>query len=127
MQYSFDFDGGPQDLTITVSGSVDALGIRDLVRDLTAHPEFRAGLMILADLSGLDTSNFTTEDYEQAEDAVAARDWQYPARAVALVAPDPRTFSDATLYRAYVGGATSGREVFKSRDEATQWLQQQQA
>jgi hypothetical protein len=127
MEYSFAFDGGPQDLTISVSGAVTAVGIRSLVRELTAHPDFRAGLVILADLSGLDTSGFTTEDYELAEDAVAARDWQYPARAIALVAPDARTFADAMLYRAYVGGGASGREVFSSRDEAADWLVQQRA
>lgn len=125
MNYSLDFDGRPQDLTMTLTGAVDAPSIRAFIEEMVAHPQYRAGMRILVDLSGLDTSTITQEEYESVSDAIAGRDHRFPARAIAIVAPDARTFDDAVRHRAYVGGSKSGREVFRSRDDATAWLAEQ--
>ena len=122
MNYSIEFGGGPQDLTMTLTGSADARGIRALVQDLLAHPSFRAELLILADLSELDTSTITMEEYETLGDVIGGRDHRYPAKAIAIVAPDQSTFDAAVRHRAYVGGSKSRREVFHNRADATAWL-----
>ena len=122
MNYSLEFGGDPQDLTMTLTGAVDAPGIRALVEELVAHPEYRAEMLILADLTGLDTSSISQEEYESVGDVIAGRDHRYPAKAIAIVAPAGRTFDDAVRHRAYVGGSKSHREVFRTREDATAWL-----
>ena len=122
MNYSIEFGGDPQDLTMTLTGALDAPEIRGFVEELVSHPEYREGMLILADLSGLNTSGVSVEDYEGISDVIAGRDHRFPAKAIAIVAPDSRTFDDAMRHRAYVGGSKSGREVFRSREDATAWL-----
>ena len=122
MNYSLEFGGDPQDLTMTLAGGLDAHSIREFVEELVSHPEYRAGMLILADLSGLDTSAISMEEYESVSGVIAGRDDRFPARAIAIVAPDSRTFDDAMQHRAYVGGSKSGRGVFRSRTEAAAWL-----
>ena len=107
---------------MTLSGALDAREIHAFVAELVAHPDYRAGMLILADLSGLNTSGISVEDYEGVSGVIAGRDDRFPAKAIAIVAPDSRTFDDAMQHRAYVGGSKSGREVFRSRDDATAWL-----
>lgn len=122
MNYSLEFGGDPQDLTMTLTGDLDTRGIRALVEELLTHPEFRAGMLILVDLSDLDTSSMSVEEYETLIDVIATRDDLIPARATAIVAPAGRTYDDAMQHRAYVGGSKSGREVFEDRADATAWL-----
>jgi hypothetical protein len=122
VNYSIEFGGDPQDLTMTLTGALEASEIRGFVAELVSHPKYREGMLILADLSGLNTSGVSVEDYEGISDVIAGRDHRFPAKAIAIVAPDSRTFDDAMRHRAYVGGSKSGREVFRSRDDATAWL-----
>jgi hypothetical protein len=125
MEYAFEFGAdGPQDLTITLAGVASSSGMEALVRDLTSEPRFRGGLTILVDLSALNTSGLSAEEMRAMADSVSGRDWEFPAAAIALVAPSARTFDDAMLYRAHVGGSKSGREVFRSREEALAWLRE---
>ncbi|HEY2072350.1 MAG TPA: STAS/SEC14 domain-containing protein [Gaiellaceae bacterium] len=125
MNYSLEFGGDPEDLAMTLTGTLDARGVRALNADLLAHPEYRAEMLILVDLSGLDTSTISMEEYESVSDLISARDHQFPAKAIAIVAPAAGTFDVATRHRAYVGGSKSGREIFQSRDDATAWLAEQ--
>ena len=124
MNYSIEFGGDPQDLTMTLTGALEASEIHGFVEELVSNPEYREGMLILADLSGLNTSGVSVEDYEGISDVIAGRDHRFPAKAIAIVAPDSRTFDDAMQHRAYVGGSKSGREVFRSRKDATAWLAQ---
>jgi hypothetical protein len=125
VNYSLEFGGDPQDLTMTLRGAVDAPSIRSFMADFMAHPEHRPGMLILVDLTGLNTSGISVEEYESVSDLIVGRDHAFPPRAVAIVAPAGRTYDDAMQHRAYVGGSKSGREVFQSRAEATAWLAQQ--
>ena len=125
MNYSLEFGGDPQDLTMTLSGELDARSIQTFVEELIANPDYRAGMLILADISGLDTSSISVEQYESVSDVIAGRDHRFPAKAIAIVAPNGRTFDDAMQHRAYVGGSKSGREVFRTREDATAWLASQ--
>jgi hypothetical protein len=125
VNYSLEFGGNPQDLTITLAGAIDAPSIRAFVEDLLANPEYREGMLILADISGLDTSSISVEEYESVSDVIGGRDHRFPAKAIAIVAPAGRTFEDAMQHRAYVGGSKSGRVVFRSRADAVAWLARQ--
>lgn len=122
MNYSIEFGGDPQDLTIKLSGLLDARSIQAFMQELASNPEFREGLVILADLSELDTTGLSLEEYDVVGDVISGRDNSFPPKAIAIVAPDSRTFDDAMHHRAYQGGSKSGREVFRTRDDATAWL-----
>jgi hypothetical protein len=87
---------------------------------------FRAGLSILMDASGLDTSQMSSDMLQAAIEPMIERDWIDPPLAVAIVAPDARTFADATLTRAHLGGASSHRRVFASQEAGLEWLKEQQ-
>jgi hypothetical protein len=125
VKYSLEFGGDPQDLTMTLSGTVDVPSIRAFVEDIVANPEYRAEMLILVDLTDLDTSSISVEEYETVSDVINGRDHRFPAKAIAIVAPTARVFDDAMRHRAYVGGSKSGREVFRSRDAAIAWLAEQ--
>lgn len=125
MNYTIEFGGDPQDVTMTLAGVLEPSEIRTFVHELMESPEYRAGMLILADISGLDTSHTTDEAYEGFSDAISARDFRFPAKAIAIVAPAGRTFDDAIRHRAYVGGSKSTREVFQNREDATAWLAEQ--
>ena len=82
-------------------------------------------MLIVADLSDLDTSGMSVKEYESVSDVISGRDHRFPAKAIAIIAPDSRTFDDAMQHRAYAGGSKSGREVFRSREDAVAWLAEQ--
>ena len=124
MEYSLEFGGdGPQDLTITFAGVASPPDFRAMVQDLISDARFHGGMTMLVDLSELDTSGLASEEVQGVADSVAGRDWDTPARAIAIVAPG-RSFDHAKLYRAHVGGSKSGREVFRSREDALAWLRE---
>jgi hypothetical protein len=81
--------------------------------------------MILLDASFLDTSQMSESMFQEALEPMLARELIDPPLAVAIVAPDPRTFEDAVIARAHLGGQISRRAVFASREEALVWLNEQ--
>jgi len=92
---------------------------------LTSDPRFRSGMAILVELSALDASGLSAGDIEQISAEIAERDWNFPARAVALVTPGSQTFERVRLAVAHLGGSKSHRRLFATRDEALAWLHEQ--
>jgi len=125
VKFAIEFGGDPQDITVTFSGVADLSGFRRYNETLISDPRFRAGMMILVDASGLDTSQLSGEELQAASEPISKRDWNHPPRAVAIVAPDPRTFYDFGYARAHQGGSRSRRHVFGSREAALGWLSEQ--
>lgn len=118
----FSDAGGPADLEIAVTGVPTAAAFAGLNEQLISDARFRAGLKMLVDCSALDTSGVSAEDVQRLTEPMVMRDWRYPPRAVALIAPDDQTFEIARSYRAHLGGSRSNRQVFRSRSEAEAWL-----
>jgi hypothetical protein len=125
MKFTIEFGGDPQDVTVTFSGVADLPGFRRYNEEITSDPRFRAGMMILVDASALDTSQMSSENIQAASEPISERDWNLPPRAVAIVAPDPRTFNDFLHARAHQGGSRSRRRVFGSQEAALGWLNEQ--
>jgi hypothetical protein len=86
MEFTFEFGGAPQDLTITASGVADVEGYVRMYADLVDDPRFRADMLILVEQSALDLSRCSNEEIEQIATSLAERDWRFPPRAVAIVA-----------------------------------------
>jgi hypothetical protein len=125
MKFTIEFGGDPQDVTVTFSGVADLPGFRRYNDTLASDPRFRAGMMILVEASALDTSQMSSESVQAASEPVSERDWHHPPRAVAIVAPDRRTFDDFGYARAHQGGSRSRRRIFRSREAALDWLNEQ--
>lgn len=125
-EIAFSDAGRPADVEIAVTGVPTAAEFAQLNEHLIGDPQFRAGLKMLVDCSALDTSTLTAEDVQQLTEPMVMRDWHYPPLAVALLAPDERTFEVAKAYRAHLGGSRSNRQVFRTRAEAEAWLADQE-
>jgi hypothetical protein len=125
MTFTLTFGGDPQDLTITLSGYADRVGLHRLNAELSADPRFLPGLAVLVDASALDTSHLTDEALADAAGLIVERDWETQPLAIAILAPDADTFATAARYRAHLGGSRSRREVFSNDVEAAAWLREQ--
>jgi hypothetical protein len=122
LAFGFVFGGDPQDLTVTLSGSLDARGLSQLNRALIADARLKPGMRILVDLAGVDTSPLDDDELFVGVGPVHERDAMAPPRAVAIIARDPASFERAVHYRAHLGGSTSRRHVFANRADALAWL-----
>jgi hypothetical protein len=124
VEFVIEFGGSPQDLTITASGIADVTGYLRMYSALTADPRFRPGFKILVEQPDLDMTQCSDADVEQIAASLAARDWNYPPRAVAVVV-SATSVEGARLGTLHLGGTKSGRRLFESRDEALAWLAEQ--
>ena len=125
MDFTIEFGGEPQDVTVTTFGIADVEGSRRLYSALASHPRYRAGLLILADHSALEMSRLTDLDLERIAAAITESDWNLPPRAVAIVASNLETHARAREAVAHLGGSLSHRRVFVTREEALAWLSEQ--
>jgi hypothetical protein len=122
----FSDAGSAADVEIAVQGVPTAAEFAKLNEELIGDSRFHAGLRMLVDCSALDTSELSAEDVQQLTEPMVMRDWHFPPLAVAIVAPDDRTFESARAYRAHLGGSRSNRQVFRTRPEAEAWLTEQE-
>jgi hypothetical protein len=124
VEFSIEFGGDPQDVTIAVSGVGDLAGFASLNEAVLSDPRFRVGLSFLIDFSELEVAELPQHEVEQIAGVGTASTWDYPPRAVAMVATNPATRAQAQLAVAYMGGSKSGHRVFVTREEAVAWLRE---
>jgi len=125
MKFTIAFGGTPQDVTIMLSGVATPEGFRRFNEARLSDERFRRGLVILLDASFLDTSQMSENMFQTALEPMLERELIDPPLALAIVAPAARTFKDAVIARAHLGGQSSHRAVFASREDAVFWLKQQ--
>ena len=124
MEYTIEFGGTPQDVTITTTGVADAKGLVGLVRDLVASPDFRPGMLILENCLELDVSRLRSSELREQADAVVGLDDRIGASKCAIVVPGPATFGLARMWQAYVDSrAAIESQVFYSLAEGREWLE----
>jgi hypothetical protein len=124
VEYTIEFGGAPQDITITTSGSASVEGLIGFVTDLVASPRYRPGMAILIDHMLLDTRPLTAADIKTFATAVVTHDQQIGASRVAIVVPDPLTFGFARMYELHAEPAQVRSKVFYSRSDALTWLEE---
>ena len=124
MEYTIEFGGTPQDVTITATGLADAKGLVGLVRDLVSSAPFRPGMLILEDYLAIDASKVTSSDlHAQADTVIQFSDQIGPSKA-AIIVPSPVTFGYARMWQAYVDDRTAMESrVFYSRADGLEWLE----
>ena len=123
VEYTIEFGGDPQDVTITTTGLADAEGLVALVRDLVDSPEFRPGMLILEDCLGIDVSQVKPSDFRQQADAVIKRDERIGPSKAAIIVPSPVTYGYARMWQSYVDSqAEIESKIFYTRAEGLEWL-----
>jgi hypothetical protein len=125
MEFTIEFGGDPQEVTITLAGVATPEEFRRYNEERASDPRFRAGMTMLVDISALDTSQLSNDDLQALSGPMVERDLNHPPLAVAILAPNAQTFADAMHHRAHLGGASSRRGVFASRAAALDWLSEQ--
>ena len=121
MEFAVEFGGEPQDVTVTATGVADVAGLREIVTTVATDERYRAGLLLLYELSGLDMSGISDDELERVTETVMERDRRSQPRAVALVVGE-RAIEITRLGIAHLGGSRSRRRVFTSHDDAVAWL-----
>lgn len=127
MQYTIEFGGRPQDVTITTSGPGTGDGLRGFVSDLVEHPRFRRGMYILVDHLALEASTLTGADVRAQADLVAALEEQLGPCHVAIVVQSRLAFGYARMYELHAAETSIHSRVFYSRAEGLRWLEQERA
>jgi hypothetical protein len=122
VEFTIEFAGDPQDVTIVASGAADPAGFELMNERLMSDPRFRAGLSYLIDLSGIDVTELPPSDAEHIAERGSVNTWNFPPRAVAIVASNPETLAQTQLAIAHMGGRKSGHRAFANCDEALAWL-----
>ena len=103
LEHLIESGDGPREVVVTLSRKATVEGFRDLAAELNRAVEaVHGGALILGDMSMLDVSGLTEGDLEDVSELFGERDWDRPAAAVAIVAPDDATFETATFHRAYL-------------------------
>ena len=122
MEYSIEFGGAPQDVTVTTSGIGEAAVFVQFVEELVSDPRFQPGMAILVDHSALDTRALFAPDMRVIANEVLSRDDQIGTSLVAIVAPAALTFGLARMWKAYTQAARLRSRIFYLRDDAIAWL-----
>lgn len=124
MEYTIEFGGTPQHVTITATGLADAKRLVSLVRDVVSSPRFRPGMLILEDYLAIDASKVTSSDLRAQADTVIQLSDQIGPSKVAIIVPSPVTFGFARMWQAYVDDRTAMESrVFYSRADGLEWLE----
>lgn len=123
VEYTIEFGGTPQDVTITTSGPATVDGLVGFVTDLVADRRYRPGMAILVDHTALDARPLRARDIQALADTVVRLDDQIGPSRAAIVVPNPLTFGFARMYEQEAETAQVRSKVFYSRNEALDWLQ----
>jgi hypothetical protein len=127
VDYSIEFGGPPQDVTITTFGLADADGLIGFVRDLVANPRFQPGMFILVDHMSIDASKLTGADVRAQAGVVVALAERLGSSKVAIVVPTPLTFGYARMYEHHAAETQLDSRVFYSRRDALAWLESERS
>jgi hypothetical protein len=122
VEYTIEFGGAPQDVTIRTSGPATAEGLIAFVTDLVADPRFRPGMAVLVDHSDLDARPLTGADIRAMAEVVIRLDERIGTSRVAILVPNPLTFGYARMYELHAAETQLHSRVFYSRDDALMWL-----
>ena len=124
VDFTIDFAGESQHVTITAWGIADLAGLRRLSCEFKSDPRFRPGLKVLVDYSDLDMSQLSALDLEQIG-VESLNHHELRSSAIAMVASDLKTYVRVREGVAQLGGSREKRQAFTSLGAAALWLGEQ--
>lgn len=123
MEYTIEFGGAPQDVTVTTSGPATPEALSGYVRDLVDDPRFRPGMFILADHERMDASAVSADDVRDQARMMNDLDERIGPCKVAIVVPSTLEFGFARMYQAHSTQTQVDSQVFYSKADALAWLE----
>lgn len=122
MEYTIEFSGSPQDVTITTSGAASREGLVGFVQDLVDDPRYRPGMFVLVDHLALDATTITGDDIRaQAERVINLEEELGPCK-LAIVVPTPLAFGYARMYELHTAETQIHSRVVYTRTDGLAWL-----
>ncbi len=123
MEYTIEFGGDPQDVTITTFGPASADGLTGFLMALVSDPRFRPGMLILADHLSLDPRTVSAAEVRAQAHVMIGLDERIGASKVAIVVPNALAFGWARMYQLSTTNTQVESRVFYSRSEGLAWLE----
>ena len=127
MDWLFEFDRAPHDVTVTATGQALATEFGQLFEALCADERFEPGMLILLDLRNVDLNRVPQMELGKVSEGLGTLRDRCEGCALAIVCTQPLT---ASLIRsADVGGHAHWMQVWVANtvDEAITWLESQLA
>ncbi len=122
MEYTIEFSGSPQDVTITTSGPASRDGLVGFVQDLVDDLRYRPGMFVLVDHLALDASTINGDDIRaQAERVIRLEEKLGPCK-LAIVVPTPLAFGYARMYELHTAETQIHSRVMYNRNDGLAWL-----
>jgi hypothetical protein len=122
VEYTIEFSGSPQDVTITTSGAASREGLVGFVQDLVDDPRYRPGMFVLVDHLALDATTITGDDMRaQAERVINLEEELGPCK-LAIVVPTPLAFGYARMYELHTAETQIHSRVVYTRTDGLAWL-----
>lgn len=127
MEYTIEFGGTPQDVTVRASGLARVSGFRHLYEALFADERFTPGMLVLLDLTELDLAEIPGNGAGEIGRALGEFRERCEGCALAVVCTDP--LASALIRRSRLGEDAPGVDVWIacSLEEARAWLESELA
>jgi hypothetical protein len=126
VQHEITFTNDVFDVVVVTSGVASLAGFRAFVEELVASPEYRPGMNILVDHTGLDANRLAASDMQAIADLVVEFYERIGPGLCATVVPSPHKFRLAQIWQQLVERKVLMRTgVFYSREFARSWLRRE--
>jgi hypothetical protein len=125
VEWTIEFRGDPQDVTITTSGPATLESFLEMNAALLSDPRFRAGMLILVDHSDLDVTPLLQDEVASIGYNIARRGEHFAGTVAAIVCGTREAFGLLRIAQAHAAPSPLRSEVFYDRDEALRWLRMQ--
>jgi hypothetical protein len=122
VEYTIEFSGSPQDVTITTSGPASRDGMVGFVQDLVDDPRYRPGMFVLVDHLALDASTITGDDIRAQAERVIKLEQELGPCTVAIVVATPLAFGYARMYELHTAETQIHSRVVYTRNDGLAWL-----
>jgi hypothetical protein len=122
VEYTIEFSGSPQDVTITTYGPASRDGLVGFVQDLVDDPRFRPGMFVLVDHLALDATTINGDDIRAQAQRVINLEEELGPCTLAIVVPTPLAFGYARMYELHTAETQIHSRVIYNRHDGLAWL-----
>ena len=123
MKYTIEFADDPPHVTVTTSGTAQAVEIISCLEQIVSDPRFRTRMTVLLDNSVLDPSSLSVADLHAIARFTVSLGDRLKHAVFAHVISTSLGFGLTRMYHALADQAASGpSRVFRTREEAIAWL-----
>lgn len=125
MDYSITFDPAVPYVRLKAWGTITPAAFERMFRELVAHPQWRPGLFILSDYSGIEAANLSAEDIRAMAGFYATIAGRIGPGRSAIVAGGSLEYGLGRMWVSWTEMKVSRQvRIFLSSDEARAWIEE---